>query len=95
MSVEPIRKAAPILTEAEFIEWLTKRDEALIAMDEKYLLKMCGVPAEIRLSILHKTRYECTSIPSPFRHASGAWLRERGQHRLTGDELLPIGDLPE
>jgi len=44
---------------------------------------------------LHKARYECTDISAELRHKSGAWLRERGFGRMTGEPLLPKGELPQ
>ena len=87
--------AAPMPTEAEFTEWRERRDKALIELDENYVFKTCGAPPELRLSILHKARYECTSIPAAYRHASAEWLMERGLSRMTGSPLLPKGELPE
>lgn len=45
--------------------------------------------------VAHKARYECTSIARELRLESAEWLRARGHGRLTGDPLLPQGELPE
>ena len=50
---------------------------------------------EVILIGLHKSRYMCTAIAPELRHASGAWLRERGYRQANGLPLLPEGDLPE
>ncbi len=49
---------------------------------------------EVVLLGLHKTRYERPDMPKELRHASGEWLRSGGYGRLTGEPLLPEGELP-
>lgn len=72
-----------------------RRDQALIALDEAYVSeRFPDCPPDMRLTVLHKARYECTTIPPELRHESGAWLREKGYKRITGDEVLPEGELP-
>jgi hypothetical protein len=76
--------------------FLDERNAALIALDESYVARSVpNCPPEMRLLVLHKSRYECTGIAPEYRHASRAWLAERGFKRMTGDELLPEGELPE
>lgn len=43
---------------------------------------------------LHKARYERPDMLPELRHESGDWLRARGYGRLTGEPLLPEGQLP-
>lgn len=77
-------------------EVMEARNKALIAMDIDYFMRACpGAPRYQVEVAAHKARYECVQIPAEFRHASGAWLRERGYGRMTGEELLPEGQLPE
>jgi hypothetical protein len=76
--------------------FLEERNAALVALDEDYVSRSVpSYPPEMRLLVLHKSRYECTAIAPELRHASRAWLAERGFKRMTGDELLPEGELPE
>ncbi len=76
--------------------FITERNLALIALDENYVARMVPkAPPEMRLLILHKSRYECTAMPANLRNESRAWLAERGYGRMTGDPLLPEGQLPE
>ena len=81
----------------ELDEYLEARNKALIEMDFDSVRNMLGIHATDHMCelVLHKSRYECTTIPAEFRHASGAWLRERGYRRMTGSPLLPEGQLPE
>jgi len=76
--------------------FITERNLALIGLDESYVAKTVPkAPAEMRLLILHKSRYECTAMPDNLRNESRAWLAERGYQRMTGTPLLPEGELPE
>lgn len=50
---------------------------------------------KVRLMAMHKERYECTDIDPDLSHESARWLRQRGLSRVTGDPILPAGDLPE
>lgn len=76
---------------------IKQRNDALTKLDLEWARRQ--VPrysdAHVLLMALHKARYECTDIAPELRHASGAWLRERGYHRLTGRPLLPEGELPK
>jgi hypothetical protein len=76
---------------------LTERNRALVQMDYEYLRNQMGryVSDEMCALTLHKARYECTTIPAECRHASRAWLAEKGYGRMTGGPLLPEGELPE
>jgi hypothetical protein len=76
--------------------FLKERNQAFIELDEGYVFrKMPESRPEIRLMILHKSRYECLQIPTPLRNESAEWLRERGLKRVGGIELLPKGELPK
>lgn len=76
--------------------FLAQRNEALRTLDESFLaMTMPQVKPEMRLLILHKARYETTTIDAKLRHESRAWLAERGFGRMTGAPLLPEGELPE
>lgn len=76
--------------------FLAKRNKALIDLDLEYARKM--IPGarddDVLLMSMHKARYSVTTIPAELRHASGAWLRERGLGAMSGP-LLPEGELPE
>jgi hypothetical protein len=79
----------------ELKDFLIDRNAALASLDEEYVARMLpNAPAEMRLLILHKSRYECTAIAPELRHQSRAWLAEHGFGRMTGDPLLPEGELP-
>lgn len=76
-------------------EFLAKRNKALVELDESYVAATVPkAPPEMRLVILHKSRYECTAIAPELRHASRKWLDDRGFKRMTGTPLLPEGVLP-
>lgn len=49
---------------------------------------------EVVMCALHKARYDCVDIERELRHASGAWLRERGYSAMGGRALEPEGELP-
>ena len=79
----------------ELEEFLRERNAALIALDENYVArKIPKAPADMRLLILHKSRYCCTAIPNELRHESGRWLRERGYKQMSAEAILPDGELP-
>lgn len=74
--------------------YLQERNKALVELDEAYVAKIWpGAKPEIRLLILHKTRYSCTDIDPELRHESGRWLRQHGFGAFDG-ALLPEGELP-
>lgn len=75
---------------------MRERDAALMNLNMDYARRlMPGASSdEVRLAAMHKARYEATSIPREFRHASGGWLREHGYLRYGGLPLLPEGELP-
>ncbi len=88
--------SSPLETDAELVAFLDARNKALAELDESYVAKMVPkAPPGMRLLILHKSRYECTSIAPELRHESRAWLAEGGYKRMNGTELLPEGELPE
>jgi hypothetical protein len=81
---------------SELEQFIAARDWALVTLDESYVAKTVpAAPPSIRLTILHKARYECINIDPQLRHESRAWLAERGLSRMTGTPLLPAGELPE
>lgn len=76
--------------------YLAARDRALVDLDVDWLAKnMPQIPPDIRLMVLHKARYEAINVADDLRHASRAWLAERGLGRAPDGPLLPEGDLPE
>ena len=78
-----------------FQQDLDKRNKALLEMDMAYMRRvMPGTTDEVREIAAHKARYECTQLPKEARHASGDWLRSRQLGRMTGEALLPEGELP-
>lgn len=80
----------------ELEKMLERRNKALLELDMDYARQMMpGTSDEVRRLAMHKARYECTALPREVRHQSGEWLRAGGYRRLTGDELLPEGALPE
>lgn len=78
-------------------QWRRGRNRILIDLDVVAAAKqMPGVSSlEVVLLALHKARYVCTDIPANLRHASAAYLRERGSTDLYGQPILPEGQLPE
>jgi hypothetical protein len=75
---------------------LAERNKALENLDMEYARRMIPMATsdDVRLMAMHKARYECTDIAAEFRHQSGEWLRNNGCSRMTGDALLPEGELP-
>ena len=75
---------------------LAERNRALVEMDITYLRRMLPTATndEVRIMSAHKARYECTALPNEVRHASRAWLAERGLKRFDLSDLLPEGELP-
>lgn len=83
-------------TTPDLATFLAERNAALIALDESYVASTVPkAPPGMRLTILHKSRYEVTNIAPALRHESRKWLAERGLSRMTGTPLLPEGELPE
>ena len=75
--------------------YLERRNKALRALDENFVEEMVPTaPVEMRLLILHKARYDCTVIEADLRHESGRWLRAGGHTQMTGEPILPDGELP-
>lgn len=75
---------------------LEERNAALTTLDVTWAKERFPTADEHTLLMsLHKARYECTAIAPELRHASGAWLRASGYHRMNGLPLLPEGELPE
>lgn len=74
------------------------RNKAFREMDLQYarlMLRGKNPPDDVLILALHKARYECTDLEPEYRRESGAWLRERGYGRMTGEPVLPEGDLPK
>lgn len=76
-------------------QWRAARNAALRILDMNYARELMPQASsdEVRLIAMHKARYSCTDIEPELRHASGAWLRERGYGAFEGP-LLPEGELP-
>lgn len=82
------------MTELE--QFLSERNNALTFLDQEYVARMVpNAPASMRLLILHKARYECTAIKAELRRESGRWLVANGFGRMSGEPVLPDGELPE
>lgn len=81
----------------DFEKDIAERNRALANLDMEYARKMFpGASSDyVRLAAMHKARYEMVSLPAELRHESGLWLRLNGFKRLTGQDLLPEGELPE
>lgn len=82
--------------ELEIAKFREERNKALREMNLDYARSVIpSAPSdEVLIVALHKARYECTGLEPEYRHASAAWLRERGYGRMCGP-LLPEGELPE
>lgn len=80
-----------------FMHAIEARNRALANLDMEYARRMIPLASsdDVRLVALHKARYDCTQIASELRHESGAWLRKQGLSRVTGEPLLPEGELPK
>lgn len=75
---------------------LERRDEALRTLDMDYGRSILpGVPDEVVLLGMHKARYELQTLSREIRMESARFLREGGWVRMTGEPLLPEGELPE
>ena len=86
-------------SDSELDDFLSERNKALVNLDLDYArTRLPGLEKKddgFVLMVLHKARYECTAIPAELRHDSRAWLDIRGLRRMSGDPLLPEGELPE
>ena len=83
------------MTDQSLEQLIEERNKALISMDRDYVRKrMSTTDEKIIDAILHKARYETTTIPDELRHESYRWLKENGFSRMTGEPLLPEGVLP-
>lgn len=81
---------------SELPSFLAARDKALTELDEAYVARQLPkAPSHLRLIILHKSRYETTSIDWKLREESRRWLAEHGYRRMGGGSLLPKGELPK
>lgn len=69
---------------------------ALIELDMKYADEMLPeISCEARLVAMHKARYEHINVPAELRHASRAWLEQKGFNRFRQLPWPPAGELPE
>jgi hypothetical protein len=77
-------------------QYLKERNAALTTLDIEWARKHLplNLSDEVLLVSMHKARYDCTAIEPDLRHASGAWLRERGLSRMMGLPWPPEGTLP-
>jgi hypothetical protein len=82
------------LTEIE--DFVRERNRALTELDMDYARRTLPQAScdEVLLMSLHKARYECSAIAAELRHASRAWLWDRGLKRFDMSPLLPEGELP-
>ena len=77
--------------------FILERDKALLDLDLDYVRHRNNRPEigdEVCLITIHKTRYECTSLPDEARQESYNFLKEKNLKRSTGEELLPEGRFP-
>ena len=91
-------KDAGTLEGSDLADVLEERNRALLTLDIAHVRKQLGhpgLPEHTALMVLHKARYECLAIPREFRNYSRAWLAQHGYKRMTGEPLLPEGELPE
>lgn len=77
-------------------QWRQERNEALAAMNMEWARQMMPTASDdhVRLTAMHKVRYECTDLADELRLQSGDWLRQHGYSRMDGTALLPEGKLP-
>ena len=82
---------------AKFSKAIKERDEAISTLDMTYARRMMASASddEVRLLAMHKARYEATRIAPELRHASRAWLEERGFTRFYDLPWPTDGSLPE
>jgi hypothetical protein len=80
----------------EIEQWRADWNKALIMRDMDWARKMMPdvTSDHVRLMAMHMVRYECTDLDKAMRHTSGEWLLHHGYRRMTGDPLLPEGELP-
>jgi hypothetical protein len=73
-----------------------ERNEAMTTLDMQWAKRMLPDTTSdyVRLTAMHKARYECVSIAPELRHESAEWLRSRGFGAMSRP-LLPRGELPE
>lgn len=77
-------------------QWRQERNAALAALDMEWARQMMPTASNdhVRLTAMHKARYDCTDIADEQRHQSGDWLRQHGYGRRDGTPLMPAGELP-
>jgi len=80
----------------ELEQWRQERNEALAGLDMDWARKMMPTASNdhVRLTAMHKARYDCTDLAPEQRHQSGYWMRQHGYGRMDGTALLPEGELP-
>ena len=83
-------------TENDMDQWRKYRNEALAALDMDWARQMMPTASNdhVRLTAMHKARYECTDLAAEQRYQSSDWLRQHGYGRMDGTELLAEGELP-
>ena len=76
---------------------LKERNAKLTELDMEWARKQMPNASndEVRLLSMHKARYECTALNRDVRITSYKWLKLRHFKLMTGDDLLPYGELPE
>jgi hypothetical protein len=79
-----------------FEQWKAERNRVLRELDMEAARDMLPFASgdDVRLAAMHKARYDCKDIEPELRHASRAWLHERGMGDMHGASLLPEGELP-
>lgn len=75
---------------------LAERNRALLELDMEWAARTWTGTKDpnVWLIAMHKSRYEITSLPDAARHASRAWLEERGYSRFNRIPWPPQGKLP-
>ena len=81
---------------ASFRRWKRERNKAIRDLDLEYMRKEMPRASsdEVLLMALHKARYEAVEIEPALRHASRAWLEERGLSRYMSIPWPTDGSLP-
>ena len=84
-------------TQTTLEEALAERNAKLTALDMDWAREQMPNASsdKVRLCAMHKARYECTALDRDVRIASYKYLKLRHYKRMTGDDLLPYGELPE
>lgn len=77
--------------------FLDERNNALATLCMSYARRMMPDASSdhVRLTAMHKARYECTHLARELRHQSAEYLNQHGYCRMDGTPLLPTGILPK